>query len=66
MGSPPSKGSLSIRPERRNGMVRLYLSPLHHENPEIDAPEFERPLFAVIRKLPGEPARIARERDPRG
>lgn len=38
---------------------------LDHESPELDAIVSERKGFAVIRKLPGFPARLANESDPR-
>jgi len=44
--------------------TRFLIAP-NHENPEIDEPVFERAGFAVIQKLPGEPARLARKSDPR-
>ena len=38
---------------------------LDHENPEIDLLVAENDGFAVVRKLPGFPARLARASDPR-
>jgi hypothetical protein len=39
---------------------------LDHENPELDLVVAEHDGFAVVRKLPGFPARLARASDPRG
>jgi hypothetical protein len=39
---------------------------LDHENPELDLLIAEHGRFAVVRKLPGFPARLARASDPRG
>ena len=36
-----------------------------HESPELDLMVSERIGFAIIRKLPGLPARLARDSDPR-
>lgn len=36
-----------------------------HEDPELDAVLAERPRYSIVRKLPGMPARIAGETDPR-
>jgi hypothetical protein len=38
---------------------------LDHENPELDLVLAEHEAFAVVRKLPGFPARLARASDPR-
>jgi hypothetical protein len=39
---------------------------LDHENPELDLLIAEHEGFAVVRKLPGFPARMATASDPRG
>jgi hypothetical protein len=36
-----------------------------HEDPELDAVLAERARYSIVRKLPGMPARIAGESDPR-
>jgi hypothetical protein len=42
-----------------------FVIALDHENPEIDLLVAENDGFAVVRKLPGFPARLARASDPR-
>ena len=42
-----------------------FVVALDHENPEIDLLIAEHEGFAVVRKLPGFPARLARASDPR-
>ena len=37
----------------------------HHESPDLDVMVAERVGFAIIRKLPGMPARLAAASDPR-
>ena len=48
----------------RSSGTRFALA-LNHENPEIDSVVAENERFATIEKSFGEPARIARSRDPR-
>jgi hypothetical protein len=43
-----------------------FVIALDHENPELDLLVAEHEGFAVVRKLPGFPARLARASDPRG
>jgi len=43
-----------------------FVIALDHENPELDLLVAEHEAFAVVRKLPGFPARLARATDPRG
>ena len=50
--------------EVRASPVSFLLAP-NHENPELDEVVVENAVFAVIKKLPGGPARLARETDPR-
>lgn len=38
---------------------------MHHESPDLDVLVAERVGFAIIRKLPGMPARLAMALDPR-
>jgi nitric oxide reductase activation protein len=38
---------------------------LDHESPELDLMVSEQQGFAIVRKLPGLPARLANESDPR-
>ena len=38
---------------------------LNHENPEIDRLVTSHERYAIVAKLPGEPARIALDSDPR-
>ena len=40
-------------------------SPTHHENPELDRLIVEHERYSIVAKLPGEPARIALDSDPR-
>ncbi len=37
----------------------------NHENPELDRLVVEHERFSIVAKLPGEPARIALDSDPR-
>lgn len=48
---------------RGNG-VRFVIA-LDHEHPELDALISEHEGFAIVQKLPGLPARLARASDPR-
>jgi hypothetical protein len=48
---------------RGNGIH--FVIALDHEHPELDLLISEHEGYAVVRKLPGLPARLARESDPR-
>jgi hypothetical protein len=55
------------RPEyeavRADGL-RFFIA-LNHENPEIDRLVASHERYSIVAKLPGEPARIALDSDPR-
>jgi hypothetical protein len=51
--------------ETVRAMPTRFVIALNHENPEIDQPIVELQRFAIIQKLPGEPALLALETDPR-
>ena len=44
--------------------LRFFIA-AHHENPELDGLIVEHERYSIVQKLPGEPARIAFNSDPR-
>jgi hypothetical protein len=42
-----------------------FIIATHHENPELDRLVISHERYSVVSKLPGEPARIALDSDPR-
>jgi hypothetical protein len=44
--------------------LRFFIA-AHHENPELDGLVVEHERYSILQKLPGEPARIAFNSDPR-
>jgi hypothetical protein len=51
--------------EEVRGYATRFAVALHHENPEIDQVVSEGGRYAVVQKIAGMPARIARQTDPR-
>jgi hypothetical protein len=60
---------LSVRPEEYEairGDPTLFAVLRGHESPAVETVESERGAYNVVRKKPGEPAKIAAATDPRG